>query len=167
MRTKIDINRYLQTEDLITRHLVEQLIILREQNNRLKEQIGKTGAWLHLKDINSWRGYDFYHYFCTKHQEVYGREYRLSGSLVRAYDRIEKFVLEHEIDKAQYKEFIDLAYSHYFNQVVVPHLGNLCSKSLFNRLCSKARKQASADDLWVLDQAIANESKQFSDEIAD
>jgi hypothetical protein len=155
------------TDDPIELHILNQLGKLRQQNTRLKAHIEKTAAWTHLKEIDSWKPYDFYNYFCAKYQEKYKREFRLSGSIVRAYDRIEAFVKKNKLSNDTYKTFIDLAFSRYFNVVIKPVLGNLCSPSLFERLMGIASTPSTTEDLFALDQVISNESAVFEKEIRD
>ena len=155
------------TEDPIELHILNQLGKLKQQNVRLKAHIDKTAAWTSLKEIDAWKPYDFYNYFCAKYQEKYKREFRLSGSIVRAYDRIEVFIKTNHLSNATYKSFIDLAFSRYFNVVITPVLGNLCSPSLFERLLGTDLVPNNTKDLFALDQVISRESDAFEKEIRD
>lgn len=162
-KKKLQLNGVV-TEDPIEREIMLYLHKLILQNKRFKEYIEKTGAWTHIKDVNSWKSFDFLNYFKVKHREKYNKEYRVVGSVVRAYIRIEKFMQECGLSNAEYKEFIDLAYSRYFNAVVMPMLGNVCSKHLFERLMGR-KVRLSSEELFELDQVIASESEKFENEI--
>ena len=54
----------LQWEDPVEEHICKELIKLKIQNERYKAHIEKTASWIHIKDINGWKSFDFYNYFC-------------------------------------------------------------------------------------------------------
>lgn len=153
------------TDDPIEIHLLNYLEKLQQQNIRLKAHIDKTASWTHLKEVTAWKPYDFYHYFCSKYQEKYKKEFRLTGSIVRAYNRIEAFIREHKLDAVNYREFIDLAFSRYFNIVVVPVIGNICSISLYERLMGVVKRPETTEEMFKLEEVIALESASFEEEI--
>ena len=47
--------------DPIERSIIRTLLRLKNQNKRLKDHIEKTGMWAHLKDVDLWKPFDFYH----------------------------------------------------------------------------------------------------------
>jgi hypothetical protein len=103
-----------ETKDPVEKHIIACLNRLRHQNKRLKEHIEKTGAWAHLKNVELWKPFDFYNYFCSKYRDRYGTEYRQTGSIVLAYHRIDQFRMENNISKQRYKDFIDKSFEKYF-----------------------------------------------------
>lgn len=154
------------TTDPIEIHILVVLSKLLKQNIRYKEMLKKTKGWTELKEISSWKPFDFYNYFCVKYSEKYNKEYRIRGSLVRAYKRIEAFIQEMKISNSEYQDFIDLAFSRYFNKVVTPVLGHICSSSLYYRLVDgSVKKKPTRDDLFELDSSIAKESEKFQEEL--
>ena len=156
----------LQLHDPVEDHIARELIKLKIQNERYKSHIDKTASWIHIKDIKSWKSFDFYHYFCYKFREKYKKEFRLTGSIARAYNRLDAFTSGNNIDNQSYKDFIDLAFSRYFNMVIQAELGNIVSPSLYEKLMGKKAKITKVDDLFELDQLIEEESRQFEEEIA-
>ena len=157
----------LRIVDPVEEHISRELLKLKIQNQRYKSHISKTASWIHIKDLKSWKSYDFYHYFCYKFREKYKKEFKLTGSIARAYNRIEAFTKTNKIANEDYKGFIDLAFSRYFNMVIQPILGNAVSPSLYEKLMGKKAKVTKVSDLFELDQLIARESEQFEEEIRD
>jgi len=157
----------IKTNDCVEEHIARELLKLKIQNDRYKSHIEKTASWIHIKDITCWKSFDFYHYFCHKYNEKYKKEFRLTGSIARAYNRIEEFVVTSKISNEEYKDFLDLSFSRYFNAYVQPILGNIVSPSLYQKLMNKKIEITSTDDLFDLDQVIARESEQFEEEIRD
>lgn len=147
------------TKDPIEVQIIKHIKKLQMQNSRMHSQIQKTGAWLHIKDLRKWSSYDFYNYFCTKFSEKYNREYRNHGNLTKSYAKIDDFLKTTGIGNEAYKDFIDLAFSRYFNSVTIPLLGNMCSLTLFKKLCGKVAVKE--DNLYALDAAIMKESEKF------
>ena len=121
-----------------------------------------------MKDLKTWKAYDFYNYFVHKYSEKYRQEFQLAGSAVRTYKRIETFLIHYSLTNDEYKNFIDLMFSRYFNSYIRPVVGHLCSDSLYIRVTGKsAKRKIDPDDLFKLDQRIARESSQFENEIQD
>jgi hypothetical protein len=156
-----NIQNLILSDDPIDLHIIDQLQKAKHQNKRYKDQIKKSGNWTHLKDINDWKPYDFYNYFCIKYNEMYKKEYRLSGNVVRAYNKIESFIRTNHIENDEYKEFIDLLFSRYFNRVFVAMVGNICSPTLYNKYMGQKTKKATTEDLFNLDQQIEKENEAF------
>jgi hypothetical protein len=161
---KMDKGDVIVDNTAVTKDPIEVLIIkhikkLQMQNSRMHSQIQKTGSWLHVKDITKWTSYDFYNYFCIKFSEKYNREYRNSGNITKSYAKIDDFLGASGIGNQNYKDFIDLAFSRYFNSVTIPLLGNMCSMTLYKKLCgtSKIREE----NTYSIDAAIAKESEKF------
>jgi hypothetical protein len=155
------INGVLASDDPVERSIVRYLYKLTHQNKRLKDHIEKTGAWAHMKAVDTWRPFDFYHYFCAKYQEKYRREYRQAGNIVRAYQRIEAFRLGNHISKKQYKAFIEMAFERYFNNINMPTIAYICSPKLFEHLMGEEAHYATPQEYHNLDQALAKENEKF------
>lgn len=151
------------TDDPVERHVARCLQRLRHQNKRLQGHIEKTGAWAHLKTVDLWKPFDFYHYFTTKFREKYQREYKNVGNLVRAYARIDEFRMQNQIKKQTYKEFIDTAFERYFNNINVPSVAHICSKRLFNHLMGQNGTFVSAQQYHALDAQLAKENEEFEE----
>lgn len=152
----------------VTKDPIEVLIIkhikkLQMQNSRMHSQIQKTGSWLHVKDITKWTSYDFYNYFCIKFSEKYNREYRNCGSITKSYAKIDDFLRTSGVGNQNYKDFIDTAFSRYFNSVTIPLLGNMCSITLYKKLCGTSKIKE--DNLYSIDLAISKESEKFEKSI--
>lgn len=154
-------------KDPIERLIIKHLMRLRHQNKRLRDHIDKTGAWAHLKDVNLWKPFDFFHYFCNRFQEKYGREYSQAGNVVRAYHRIDEFRVENKITREEYKEFIDLAFDKYFTNVSSPSIAHICSHKLFNHLMDDDLKFTTASAYHTLDHALAEENAEFEQYVRD
>jgi hypothetical protein len=153
------------TQDPIEVVIIRYLKRLQLQNYRMQAQIEKTQVYLHLKDIDKWTSFDFYNYFCKKFFEKYNREYRINGSLVKSYSKIELFISQLGISNNEYKSFIDATFSRHFNAVIIPILGNICSKSLYNKMFGNLPKKM--NDAYLLDKAIEKESEKFENAIID
>jgi hypothetical protein len=151
------------TKDPIEVQIIKHIKKLQMQNSRMHTQIQKTSSWLHIKDIKKWSSYDFYNYFCIKFSEKYNKEYRNHGNITKSYAKIDDFLSASGISNEVYREFIDLAFSRYFNSVVLPMLGNMCSLTLFKSLCGKAAMKA--DNTYAIDAAIMKESEKFEKSI--
>lgn len=147
------------TQDPIEVHIIRHIKKLQTQNSRMHSQIQKAGAWLNVKDVNKWTSYDFYNYFCIKYAEKYNKEYRNMGNLTKSYAKIDDFIAKNGIDNADYRDFIDIAFSRYFNAVTIPLLGNICSLTLFKQLCGSSR--LNQDNTYALEAAIMKESEKF------
>jgi len=153
-----------RTDDPIELHILKYLKELQVLNRKFKKHIEDTGRWIHLKDLKTWQAYDFFNYFNFKYKEKYDKPYTLRGNVVKAYLRIEEFISKYGISHADYKEFIDLAFSRYFNFFVIPAIGSICSPSLYNRIMhpnSCGNRVKSRDDLTALDRRIEEENKIF------
>lgn len=149
------------TTDPVEQHIVKQLQKLRYQNKRLKGHLEKSGAWAHLKKVSKWNPSDFFHYFCNRYHKKYRAQYKESGNIVRAYQRIESFTAANDLSNKEYKEFIDKAFDSYFNNVNRPRIANICSPSLFKHLMGKSARQAKPSDYMSLEQKLARERKEF------
>jgi hypothetical protein len=147
--------------DVVEQHIVTYLAKVRQQNEKLQMYINKTSAWTHMKRINDWKPFDFYNYFCNQYQDRYRKEYHLSGSLVRAYQRIEDFMLKNNITKKEYKEFIDRAFDRYFNGVNTPHISHICSTYLYSFL--QNGHMTTHKEIQKLDVQLIQENKKFED----
>lgn len=147
--------------DPVEKHILSQLEKLRQQNQRMRDSVSKTARWSTLKNAEEWKPFDFYHYFCHLYQEKYGIIYRLHGNIVRAYQCIEKFLDDYSISKVDYKAFIDLAFSRYFNAHIIPCVNNLCSQSLYTHLMGVHPVKITLQYLQDLDAKLAEESKVF------
>jgi len=154
-------------EDPVERLIIKHLMRLKHQNKRLRDHIEKTGAWAHLKDVNSWKPFDFYHYFCTRFQEKYGKEYRQIGNVVRAYQRIDDFRSKYKISREDYKDFIDLAFRRYFTNVSAPTIAHACSYKLYNHLMDADLSCTTATEYHSLDRALSDENEKFKQYVQD
>lgn len=151
--------------DPIELHIIRFLQRLRHQNKRLKDHIKKTGAWASIKDIESWRPFDFYHYFCVKYQERYGSEYRQSGNIVLTYKRIDEFRVGNNITKQKYRDFIDKAFEKHFNKINVPRIGHVCSSRLYNYLMKGTSEFYTAEEFHDLDRELIAENEKFEEAV--
>ena len=149
------------TKDPVEQHILKQLQKLQYQNKRLKGHLEKSGAWAHLKKISKWNPSDFFHYFCNRYHKKYRAEYKESGNVVRAYQRIESFMAGNALSNKVYKSFIDRAFDDYFNNVNRPRIANVCSPSLYKHLMGKRAKTAKPKDYLSLEQKLAREKKEF------
>lgn len=149
------------TTDIIELHILQQLYKLQQQNSRMRTDLSRSGKSAHVKELSAWKPYDFYYYFCTKYQEQYTKEYHLMGNEVRAYERIEAFQRINKISNEEYKEFIDLAFSRYFNFAIIPVIGNICSASLYEYLMGVKVKKTTVNDLQQLDIRLAKENEEI------
>lgn len=150
----------LQENDPVEQHILKTLRKLKQQNERLKEHISKTGAWANIKDVDLWKPFDFYNYFCTKYRERYSKEYRQTGNLVLAYQRIDDFRIQHKITKKDYKKFIEKAFNRHFNNVQVPRISHIFSIKLYNMMMENAA-YTSAEEYRQLDRELVRESEKF------
>jgi len=148
-------------KDPVERSIVRHLMRLKHQNKRLRDHISKTGAWAHLKEVDLWKPFDFYHYFCTKYQEKYRREYQQIGNVVRAYQQIDSFRLGNHITKKVYKKFIDRAFERFFTNINVPTVAHICAPMLYNHLMEASTSYATPADYHNLDQQLAKENEKF------
>jgi hypothetical protein len=148
-------------KDPVERSIIKQLMRLKHQNKRLRDHISKTGAWAHLKEIDLWKPFDFYHYFCTKYHEKYRKEYHQNGNIVRAYQKIDAFRLTNQITKQDYKKFIDRAFERYFTNVNVPTVAHICMPMLYNHLMGEDTQYATPEDYHNLEQQLAEENEKF------
>lgn len=151
------------TQDPIEVYIIRHIKKLQMQNSRMHSQIQKTGAWLNVKEIEKWTSYDFYNYFCIKYSEKYNKEYRNMGNLTKSYAKIDEFISKTGIKNQDYKEFIDIAFSRYFNAVTIPLLGNICSITLFKQLCGTLKMNS--NDTYAVEMAILKESEKFEQAI--
>jgi len=149
------------SDDPIEKHIVAYLQKLKHQNKRLKDHIQKTGAWAKTKDVELWKPFDFYHYFCTKYCDRYGHEYSHAGSIVIAYQKIDEFRLGNQISKKAYKVFVDRAFERYFNKLNLPRLAHICSLRLYNHVM--ATNVVSADEYHQLDRDLAKENEKYEE----
>ena len=147
--------------DPVERSIIRQLLRLQHQNKRLREHINKTGAWARLKGVESWKPFDFYHYFCTQFHEKYRREYRQIGNIVRAYQRLDEFRTSHNITKQNYKQFIDRAFERYFTNINIPTIAHICAPMLYNHLMEENVQYTTSKDYHTLDQQLAQENEKF------
>jgi hypothetical protein len=162
---KIDLSGILLVSDPVETHIMEHLSKLQSQNERYLQHIQKTSKWVNIKDISVWKPYDFYHYFTNKYEDKYGVGFKLKGNITTVYRRIEKFVFDHELKNEDYKNFIDVAFSSYFNSITKPVIGTLCSESLFEHLMGGITKRNTSKDLLDLDTIIEEESKKFEEDL--
>jgi hypothetical protein len=153
----------LYSDDPIEDHIIRHLTKLKNQNKRLKEHIQKTGSWAHLKEVSLWKPFDFYHYFCSKYQDRYGKEYRQFGNITLAYQKIDKFRSAYEISKEEYKTFIDAAFEKYFNAITVPRIAHLCSERLYNALMVNGIAYKTQKEYQDLDQDLLREEQKFEE----
>lgn len=147
--------------DPVERSIIRHLMRLKHQNKRLRDHISKTGAWAHLKEIDLWKPFDFYHYFCTKYNEKYRKEYRQIGNVVRAYQKLDSFRLGNHITKKDFKKYIDRAFERYFTNINEPTIGHICAPMLYNHLMDEETKYSTPEDYHNLDQQLAKENEKF------
>ena len=152
-------------DDPVERHIILHLQRLRHQNKRLNDHIQKAGVWVNQMDVEFWKPFHFYHYFCNKYQERYSTEYRQSGNIVLGYQKIDEFRMQNQIAKKDYKQFIDLAFEKYFNKVNLPRISHICSVRLYNHLM-KPSKMVSSEDFYKLDKDLMQENTRFEEYIA-
>ena len=158
-KEEIVVDNTAVTKDPVEVQIIKHIKKLQMQNSRMQSQIQKTGSWLHVKEVVKWTSYDFYNYFCIKFSEKYNREYRNCGNITKSYAKIDDFLGASGIGNQNYKDFIDLAFSRYFNSVTIPLLGNMCSLTLYKKLCGNSK--INEDNLYSIDSAIAKESEKF------
>lgn len=148
-------------DDPVERSIIKTLIRLKHQNKRLRDHIEKTGAWAHLMEINLWKPFHFYHYFCNKFHDKYRREYQQPGNIVRAYQRIDTFRLSNKISKKDYKKFIDRAFERYFTNINIPTIAHICAPMLYNHLMDDTIQYTTPKDYFKLDQQLMKENEKF------
>jgi len=141
--------------------IINELLQLQIQNARLKAYVEKSGVWAEMKEVVTWKPFDFLHYFCVLFQRKYRKEYRVSGNIVHNYQRIETFMAVNKIDNEKYKSFIDLAFSRYFTNMLVPNLGHIVNAFLYNKLCGDNVSRTTTQDWFDLDQTIQRENAEF------
>lgn len=151
------------TDDPVEIHIIKFFDRLLNQNKRLTGQIKKTGAWTGIKDIATWKPYDFYNYFCNLYSDKFGREFRLHGNVTREYKRISSFMKQNKIDNPTYKDFMERAFSRRFNAVNLPSIGSVCSPSLFSFLMKKSARSATPLDLMTLDNQMERENEKYEE----
>jgi hypothetical protein len=122
--------------------------------------VAKSGLWANLKEIGSWKPYDFYHYFTSCYRQKYRVEYEDGNSMVRAYQDMETFQKLNNISNAEYKRFIDLAFSRHFNAINIPVAGHMCNKDLYQKLIGQTVRQVRAKDWFSLDARLDRENTQ-------
>jgi hypothetical protein len=155
------------TNDPVELHILYQFEKLMHQNTRLKNYVQKSGAWAELKEIPKWKPFDFLQYFCNLYHEKYKKSYRISGNIVRAYQKIELFLRLNKIPNEEFKEFIDTAFTRHFSDSDSPVLGSICSATLYNHLMTRRVKHIKSDDWFKLDQTIQEESEDFEKYVED
>jgi hypothetical protein len=148
-------------KDPVERSIIKCLMRLKHQNKRLRDHISKTGAWAHLKEVDLWKPFDFYHYFCTKYHEKYRKEYSQIGNVVRAYQKIDSFRLGNRITKKEYKKFIDRAFERFFTNINIPTVAHICMPLLYNHLMEEDTQYSTPEDYHKLDQQLAKENEEF------
>lgn len=148
------------SDDPVEKNIIMHLQRLRHHNKRLKDHIEKTSAWSSMKDVELWKPFDFYHYFCSKYSERYGSEYPQTGYIVLTYQKIDEFRMVNRISKKEYKKFIDLAFEKYFNKVNLPRVGSVCSLRLYNYIMDDNKFTSSAE-FKDLDQDLVREQERF------
>lgn len=148
-------------KDPVERSIIRYLMRLKHQNKRLRDHIDKTGGWAHLVDVDLWKPFHFYHYFCTKYHEKYRKEYHQNGNIVRAYQKIDTFRLTNHITKKDYKKFIDRAFERYFTNVNVPTVAHICMPMLYNHLMGEEAQYTTPADYHNLEQQLAEENEKF------
>jgi hypothetical protein len=161
---RLAVDAALIVDDPVERHLVEHLQHLKYQNKRLKTNIDKTVAWPEMKQVDMWKPFDFYNYFCLKFKTRYGREYHATGNIVLVYNNIERFYLENNIEKAAYKDFIDRAFEKYFNKVNSPRVASVCSIDLYQHLMGDTEFHHPSE-YRKLDQDILDEAEKFEEKV--
>lgn len=149
------------SDDPVERHLMRKIIHLTKQNERLKSHIDSTSTLAKSRPIDTWTPFNFFHYFCTKYRERYNREFKRNGNTTRIYYRIDTFRTSNGISKKDYKRFIDLAFSGYFNNVNTPAVAHICSPKLYKYLMGNESDVKSANDLRDLDKSLAEENSEF------
>ena len=127
----------------------------------MRTDIDRTGKFTPDKDVEKWKPFDFYHYFCYKYQQQYMKTYKINGNVVRAYQKIEAFQKTNHITNEKYKEFINIAFSRYFNFAIIPIVGSVCSPSLFTHLMRIKAKKTTPEDLLSLDARLAKENEEL------
>jgi hypothetical protein len=154
----------LISDDPVEQHIIKKLQRLRHQNKRLKSHIEKTGTWAHLKEVDLWKPFDFYHYFCSKFQDRYGREYRQTGNIVLTYQKIDEFRIGNHLTKQEYKNFIDHSFEKYFNNINIPRIGHICNIRLYNHLMGE-KEASTPEEFHELDRELLKESAKFEEYI--
>jgi hypothetical protein len=150
-------------KDPVERSIIRHLMRLKHQNKRLRDHINKTGAWARLVEVDLWKPFHFFHYFCTKYHEKYRSEYQQIGNVVRAYQKIDSFRLGNHITKKDYKKFIDRAFERYFTNINIPTVAHICSPLLYNHLMEDCTQYSTPEDYHTLDQQLAKENEKFEE----
>jgi hypothetical protein len=163
MASKVNIEfcNIVDTDDLVELHIIEQLQKLQYQNKRLLEHIDQTNTWAALKKMEDWKPFDFYHYFCTRYEEICRKQYKAEQNLTRVYRRIEEFIKVNKVTNKDFKKFIDLAFERFFNAVNAPHIGHICSPNLFSHLMHRPARLTTQNEYFQLDQQLETENEQF------
>ena len=156
----------VQVDDPIEQHIIREVIKLTQLNKRLKLHIEKTGRWVSLKPVVSWKPFDFYQYFCSKYAERYGSEYHPTGNLIATYKQIDEFRQQHTINKEAYKKFIDTAFTQYFTNVNIPRVGHVCNIRLYNHLMNETHTLRTAHDFRELDTHLTRDLARFEDHVS-
>lgn len=151
----------ITTKDPVELCIAKEVNDLRSRLDRLLSYVEKSGARAKLKDYKLWKPYDFFHYFCTLYQEKYRKEYKVTGSIVRAYQRIEEFKEVNNISNEEYITFMEIAFNQYFNLNKQAVIGSICSYKLFNYLMNDNKKHIERSDWMGLDAQIKLENKKF------
>ena len=154
-------NHQILTRDPVDNFLMNELLQLQVQNARLKAYVEKSGVWAEMKEIGTWKPFDFLHYFCVLYQRKYRREYKTSKNIVYNYQRIETFMKVNKLDNATYRKFIDLAFSRHFTNNLVPNLGHIVNAFLYNMLVGDNVRRTKTQDWFDLDQTIQRENDEF------
>ena len=156
------------TEDPVEVHILNALEKARKRNKKLTRYLAKPETKVNMKGIEDWKSHDFYNYFCSIFREYYKKEYRVSGSLVHAYHRIEAFLRKNNLTNAEYKKFLDVAFSRYFNISKPPTIGAVVSPELVKLLLGKGAMELSTmQDLLTVDARIEKESDEVEKYLLD
>lgn len=154
------IENALEKNDPVERYILKTLKKLQQQNKRLKDHIAKTGAWANIKDVDLWKPFDFYNYFCSKYSERYGKEYKQTGNLVLAYKKIDEFRISHKITKKDYKKFISKAFNRHFNKVHIPRISHIFNIKLYNMIMGD-EVFTTPEEYQNLDRELLLDSEKF------
>ena len=157
----------LNTDDPVEKHIYLHYCELKKKNERYHDHIEKTASWVTIKSPDTWKPYDFYNYFEHKYKAKYEKAMRKKGSKAVIYKRIETFMKENNISNNDYKEFLDRCFSRYFNQIILPQIGNIVSPSLYDRMMGEASRKKTSRELIELDEMISSENDEFEKEIRD
>jgi len=148
-------------DDPVENCILAELEELRKQNIRLKSYIEKSGYWAELKKIQEWKPFDFLHYFCNLYNKKYKKEYKVMGNIVRAYQKIEEFMTQHNIKNKEYKDFIDLAFTRYFTESFIPSIGTVCAPSFFSKVTNRRIAYAYDTDFSSSGSKMSKEVDEF------